>query len=247
MQLSQCLAASLLLVAGSTLAIEKPMSIGVQGKVQRVPYKATHHEYTLAPYIGYDTDTWYFTGLEAGYYLKKDEVSTLKLRAWYLETRYKASEGRGAAMKRLKSRHDTVMAGASYQYMTDFGALRAELSADTFGHSNGFLASTSWVGRFGSEGFHFYPQLGIDWADANQSNYYYGVTGSEAARSGIRKHRVGQTFTPWLALGTDILVGDSVHLYLQPRINFLPSKVKGSPMVDRSSLVVVSGALVVKF
>jgi len=102
------------------------LSLGLGGSLETSAYKMRYRDYSVLPVLNYDDDTWYLDGAEAGYYLINDDVNELKIKAYYDFTSYNSNLGHGDAMRSLKDRHGSLMAGFSYQYTTDYGAVHTQ-------------------------------------------------------------------------------------------------------------------------
>lgn len=236
---------ALLIPISTTMAAE--IGLGVQGEAQFNPYKSYKTDYSVIPYLGYDNKIVYLDGTEAGVYFVNDDKNEFKARVWYLDVEYDPDNARQWAMRQLDTRHSTMMAGFSYQRITDIGAFRGELSGDTLNTSNGIIATLAWAGQIVAEPVTFYPQAGVDWYSEKLARYYYGVSERESARSGLDSWSPHSAVAPWLAVAADWKVTSDVHFYLQPRITFLPSTLRHSPMVDDTVLADIESGLVWSF
>jgi len=236
---------TLLLPLSEALAAE--IGLGVEGEAQFNPYKSYKTDYSLIPYLGYDNKIVYLDGTEAGVYLVNDDKNEFKARVWYLDVEFDPDNARQWAIRQLDTRHSTMMAGVSYQRITDIGAFRGEFSGDTLNTSNGLMATLAWAGQIVAEPVTIYPQAGVDWYSDKLARYYYGISERESAKSGLDAWSPNDAFAPWLAVAADWKVTDNLHFYLQPRITFLPSTIRHSPMVDDNVLADIESGLVWSF
>lgn len=240
-------------VAGVTLfmpfcaASAADWGIGVEGEALITPYKSYKTDYSVIPYLGYDNKIVYLDGTEAGVYVVNDDKNTFKARVWYLDVEYDPDHARQSGMRQLDPRHSTMMAGLSYQRITDIGAFRGEVSGDTLNTSNGVIATLAWAGQIVARPVTIYPQAGVDWYSEKLVTYYYGISDREAARSGLSAWSPHDAFAPWLAIAADWKVTDSLHFYLQPRVTFLPATIRNSPMVDDNVITDIESGLVWSF
>ncbi len=223
------------------------LSLGVQGEANALPWRNYKTTWSALPYVGYDNAHWYVDGLDAGVYAVNDGVNQLKARLFYLDMEFDPKRSHASRMRELDNRHATMMGGVSYQRITPVGAFRAELSTDTLGESNGLLGTLAWAGQVSLTGVDIYPEAGVDWLNAQQARYYYGISREEASRSGMSAYSPGQAFSPWLAVAADWHVTSHLHFYLQPRITFLPAPLRHSPMVSQSHFWTLNSGLVWTF
>lgn len=240
-------AAGMALLLPISTALAADIGIGVEGEAQFTPYKSYKTDYSAIPYLGYDNKIVYLDGTEAGVYIVNDDKNEFKARVWYLDVEYDPDNARQWAMRQLDTRHSTLMAGLSYQRITDIGAFRGEISGDTLNTSNGVMATLAWAGQIVAKPVTFYPQAGVDWYSEKLARYYYGVSERESMRSGLDSFSPHSAVAPWLAVAADWEVTRDVHFYLQPRITFLPSTIRHSPMVDDTVLTDIQSGLVWSF
>ncbi len=240
-------AAGMALLLPISTALAADIGIGVEGEAQFTPYKSYKTDYSAIPYLGYDNKIVYLDGTEAGVYFVNDDKNEFKARVWYLDVEYDPDNARQWAMRQLDTRHSTLMAGLSYQRITDIGAFRGEISGDTLNTSNGVMATLAWAGQIVAKPVTFYPQAGVDWYSEKLARYYYGVSERESMRSGLDSFSPHSAVAPWLAVAADWEVTRDVHFYLQPRITFLPSTIRHSPMVDDTVLTDIQSGLVWSF
>ncbi|WP_312558849.1 MipA/OmpV family protein [Atlantibacter hermannii] len=240
-------AAGMALVIPFGTAMAADISAGVEGEAQFTPYKSYKTDYSAIPYLGYDNKIVYLDGTEAGVYFVNDDKNEFKARVWYLDVEFDPDNVRQRAMRQLDTRHSTMMAGLSYQRITDIGAFRGEISGDTLNTSNGIIATLAWAGQVVAEPVTIYPQAGVDWYSAKLARYYYGVSERESAASGLNSWSPDSAVAPWLAVAADWKVTPDLHFYLQPRVTFLPSTLRHSPMVDDTVLTTVESGLVWSF
>lgn len=240
-------AAGMALLLPISTALAADIGIGVEGEAQFTPYKSYKTDYSAIPYLGYDNKIVYLDGTEAGVYFVNDDKNEFKARVWYLDVEYDPDNARQWAMRQLDTRHSTLMAGLSYQRITDIGAFRGEISGDTLNTSNAVMATLAWAGQIVAKPVTFYPQAGVDWYSEKLARYYYGVSERESMRSGLDSFSPHSAVAPWLAVAADWEVTRDVHFYLQPRITFLPSTIRHSPMVDDTVLTDIQSGLVWSF
>jgi len=240
-------AAGMALLLPISTALAADIGIGVEGEAQFTPYKSYKTDYSAIPYLGYDNKIVYLDGTEAGVYLVNDDKNEFKARVWYLDVEYDPDNARQWAMRQLDTRHSTFLAGLRYQRIPDIGAFRGEISGDTLNTSNGVMATLAWAGQIIVKPVTFYPQAGVDWYSEKLARYYYGVSERESMRSGLDSFSPHSAVAPWLAVAADWEVTRDVHFYLQPRITFLPSTIRHSPMVDDTVLTDIQSGLVWSF
>ncbi|MEA9389668.1 MipA/OmpV family protein [Acerihabitans sp. TG2] len=209
------------------------ISLGLGGFLTRSPYDAKRNDYSVWPVFNYDNDSWYIQGDEVGGYVLNDDTHELKVKAYYFDQEYQPKEGHGRAMRHLDKRHTTVMSGMSYQYTTAFGAIHTQLATDIRNRSQGVVANLAYLNMVQWAKLSLIPEVGLDWANGQQTRYYYGISSAESARSGLARYRPSANVTPYLSLMTVYNVTAHWNTYASARVNFLAATVRNSPIVNQ--------------
>lgn len=216
-------------------SIAADIALGSVGTLDISAYKAKRENDSLLPVVSFDNDIVYIDGDEAGYYLVNDDVNELKLKTFYFDSSYRAKDGRNIGMRRLDNRYSTMMSGISYQRTTPIGAFHTQLVADTLNKSQGIIPSASYINLITFNALSIVPKLGVDWANGQQTRYYYGISQQEAQRSGMVAYRPHASFTPYASVVIDYRFVSHWEGYISARRDFLSSTVRNSPMVDRNN------------
>ena len=99
---------------------------------------------------------------------------------------------------------------------------------------NGNAADLSLSQYIPVSGVPVIVRAGSKWHDRNWAEYIYGVYSSEA--TGLRsQYAPGNVFVPYLGLNTVYNLTDQMSLFASINANFLPSKVKASPIVSKQN------------
>lgn len=226
--------AIVLLSLSPTYSMATDFALGAGGFLSTSPYNAKKDDYSLWPVINYDDDTWYIQGDDAGRYLINDDVNELKIKAFYYDLSYKSKHGRGEAMRSLNNRESTVMSGMSYQRTTFLGAFHVQLAGDVLNNSQGVMANFSYLNSVQLGLMSLIPEIGVNWANAQQTRYYYGISAQESRRSGLNQYDPSANVTPYVALTADYKLTSHWDTYASARTDFLPATVRNSPMVGQN-------------
>lgn len=219
------------LPAGYCTAAE--VSLGVESGVSTFAYR-TSPQYWALPYLGYDDGRVYLQGTEGGLYVIQNQHHELKLKAYYLSDEFNASDAKTDALRRLSDRRGTLMAGLSYRYTGTWGALATALAADTLNNSQGVVANVAYFAQETRGKMTFVQEIGIDWSNAQQNRYYYGVSDNESQRSGVERYRPDSGYIPYASVAVDYLFTPHWESYAELTGKYLPSTLRNSPMVDKS-------------
>lgn len=236
------------LIAVSSLAhAESSFSLGAGVGVLQSPYKEYDHDVYPVPVISYENDNFWFSGLAGGYYLWNDDSDKLSVLAYYNPQHFKPGDSDDYRLKQLDRRRSTLMAGLSYVHNTEYGFLRTSLAGDTLNNSNGFLWDLAWLYRYTNGALTLVPGIGATWESDNQNEYYYGVSGREASRSGLNRYDPDSSWSPYLEMTAAYRLTQNWNVYGVARYSRLSDEIKDSPMVDKSWAGALSAGVTYRF
>ncbi|MGX5056684.1 MipA/OmpV family protein [Enterobacter asburiae] len=211
-------------------------SLGLQGGSYGTPYNDRGAENWILPYIGLNYQQFYIDGTEMGYTLLDNPTNTLKLKVWYLDVQYDASDGRSAALRSLNNRHSTMLAGASYLFTTPIGGFQTTLGIDALKQSKGVTANFSWILMKQWGGLTFVPMTGVDWNNGQQNRYYYGIKENEARRSGLEVWKPHSSAIPFVSLAANYDWQNNWNSWAELTGRLYSSTLTGSPMVNKNAI-----------
>lgn len=218
----------------STFALSGELSVGAVASVTVAPYKSYDTVVMPFPFVTYKSDHLYIKGTSLGAHIFKNDRHELSVGASYLGLAFKPSKTDDQVLKRLDKRHSTMLADISYSYVSKFGLIRTQLAQDVLGQSNGMLGNLSLHVPWMTDSFIIMPGVGVQWASSNHNQYYYGISGKESRRSGLKRYRPGDAFTPYMTLEAKVRITDKWDVVAKGRVEYLPRRVKDSPMVGKS-------------
>lgn len=233
------LAAVIPLYFAAPAAQANPLTLGASVIYSQSPYKSGQDRYYPVPVINYEGDSFYVRSLQAGYYLWKDKQDQLSLTVLGSPQSYDPKDADDSDMKALNKRRMTLMAGASYRHSADWGIVRTTLVGDVLDNSNGLIWDLTYLYRFEFGQFSLTPGIGALWNSSNQNDYYYGISSSESRRSGLDRYDADDSWTPYLELSGGWKISDRWSAMLAGRYLRLGDEIKDSPMVDKSSQVLL--------
>lgn len=211
-------------------------SLGVQGGSYGTAYNTRHADYWALPYIGYNGKDWYIDGTEVGYNFINTDTQLFRAKLYYYTNQYSSSDGRNSAMRSLNSRHSTMMAGLTYQYISPIGAFSTTLGADTLNNSQGVTANTAYILLQQWDNFTLVPEIGVDWSNAQNTRYYYGITEEESDRSGLSTWHPHDSLVPYLQLAMNYAWSKKWNTWGEITGRFYPSTISDSPMVNKNGV-----------
>jgi len=184
---------------------------------------------TFKPVFFYDNDKVYAEGEEVGVYLFEDDSHELRINAYYDGTQFNPKDN---DYHHLKKRNWSIMAGASYMYVTPYGGFKIQTGSDILARSHGTVITTSYLAELKSGKWTWYPELGINWNNKKYNQYYYGVTEDESRLSGVSQYKPKSSFNPYLSLNSSYFINDRWNIILGVDVNYLTNQMFNSPLVD---------------
>jgi len=150
---------------------------------------------------------------------------------------YKGSDA--PILNGMEERNDGFLAGASAKWSNPFVDVSAAWMLDVSGESKGQRASLSLEHGFRvGERLMFTPSASAIWLDKKYADYYYGVRAAEA-RADRPAYFVDGTVNAELGLRTDYLFDEHQMAFASVEYTAFGSKIKDSPLTDRSGETMV--------
>ena len=220
-----------ILVCSSSIYAEdesKPsLSIGANYSVDFQSYKGQRTYQSVLPTAFFDNDKVYIEGDEAGVYLLNDDQNQLRLNVDYDGNSYDPT----GELSGLDRRKWSVMAGGSYMRITPFGGLKAQVGTDVLSRSKGTVATASYVAEINKDKWSFYPEIGLQWNDAQYNQYYYGVSQAESQRTGIQAYKANSSVSPYIGLSSNYNFSKHWSVFGTLDVEYLSNQQADSPMV----------------
>lgn len=186
---------------------------------------------TILPSLFYDNGTFYARGSQFGGYLINDDKNELSGFIQPGGSQFDPDDADGA-LKELDERKWSGMAGVSYLRRTPIGGFRGQVATDITGHSEGTVARLTYLARLNPGKWTIYPSVGLEWANEDYNEYYYGVTQKESDKSGIKTYSPDSSISPYVSVNATYEINKDWDLFLGQSINYLSDEQHDSPMVD---------------
>lgn len=208
-------------------------SLGIQGGSYGTAYKTRHADHWGLPYIGYNGKDWYIDGTEAGFNFINTDTQLFRTKLYYYTNQYSSSDGRNSAMRSLNSRYSTMMLGFTWQYISPVGAFSTTVGADTLNNSKGVTVNAAYILLQQWGHFTLVPEVGVDWSNAQNTRYYYGISEEESEHSGFSAWRPHDSYVPYLQLAVNYAWSKQWNTWSEITGRFYPSTISDSPMVNK--------------
>lgn len=218
----------------TTPATAAEISVGLGGAWQSSPYK--EHDDTLlpVPLIHFEGERFYVRGLNAGVHIWRNESHELSFGAAYSALSFDSGKTADRRLKRLDDRHPTLNAYLQYIVKTDYGHAGMRILRDVLDNSDAFSAEVYYTYPFMLGPVYVRPGAGIRWDSEDQLDYYFGISSSEARKSGLDRYSPDGGISPFLSLEADWSFADNWSVMAAGSVLFLNKEIKDSPMVDDS-------------
>lgn len=165
-----------------------------------------------------------------------------------LPKRFVPRDSSDPAVRKVDKREMTMTAGLNSGLWTPVGMLGLLLQGDILGRSNSLLATASYKYLLKiTNRFIVVPSANITWANSKHNDYYYGITTSEAARSGLPKYDASHAFTPSFDLTLNYIFTEHIRAMLRGSFIMLPDEVRDSPIVDKAGIWNIISGILYKF
>jgi outer membrane protein len=151
---------------------------------------------------------------------------------------YKAKDA--PILNGMEEREAGIFAGPSFKWSNPIADVFGEAMFDASGKSKGqrFTIGVERQLHFGDR-FMITPSVAATWADEKYADYYYGVRSAEA-RADRPAYSIGDGIVNTeLTLRADYMFDQRQAVFLQAGYTLLDSKIKDSPLTDRSGETMV--------
>lgn len=159
-------------------------------------------------------------------------IKTARVGYGYLELAGRVNVEGFDADHGLHRRSNPIPLGLGTYQETPFGAFFLNVFRD-FNTSHGTLAEAIYAAQVDLGRVSIYPEAGVEYRSSSYNDYYFGVSASESAASGLRQYSVGSSTSPIFGLAADVPLSGDWHLNLHWRRKWLDNTVSDSPLVRR--------------
>ena len=207
-------------------------SLGLAAGIADYGYRDTDALVLPLPIINYENHGFFIHSLTAGYYLWQDSNDKLAVDIRYAPLSFDPDKSDDAQMNQLNKRHSTVMSGLSWEHYANWGVLYTSIAGDNLDNSDGWVAEAAWLYPIHSGRWDVVPSFGVTWSNADQNQYYYGVSHSESVRSGMAEYSADDSWNPYMELALRYQITPNWYTAALIRATHYGSGISNSPMLD---------------
>ena len=220
---------------------------GIGGSATSNEYRGMRSDGTFLPLIGYEGKRFYLRGVSGGVHLFRNAWFEFNAQLSYLPQHFYAGNSDSRAMRRLDDRYSSMLAGLNARLMSPIGILTLTGSTDVIGYSNGFIVDGNYSYPLVFDRLSLVPTVGLQWTDANYTDYYYGISASESRKSGLSEYDPSSSVAPYGQLSARFSFTDHWSAFASFRATFLDKEITNSPMVETSEKYSVGLGLMYRF
>lgn len=185
----------------------------------------------VVPVFFYESERFYFRGIQAGYRFYNDQALSLSLDLRAEFQSWKPSDS--PVLQGMNTRKVTAEGGLNARYRINNWEWRAGLWQDIFGRHKG------WQGELALAYNHrinhrwlIIPRIEILTVSSKKADYYFGVREEEALPQ-RPQYSVGSTYSLALAASLRYQINYRWNAYADIGAAYLSSDIRNSPIVDR--------------
>ena len=211
-------------------------AVGAAAVSSASPYRSYDRTVWPIPVVNYNGSDFYLTGLDGGVYLAKHADYDISIDASIATNYFDPSDTSNPQLKQLKTRDPSLMAGVRFRHRADWGQVQVNIAQDVSGDSKGQTAQVEYAYPVVSGALTLIPSVGDSWASSTFSDYYFGVSSNDAARSGLSYYHPDASWSPYVKLIASYRISTNWSAFTQVRFTHLTKAISDSPMVDSTGL-----------
>lgn len=195
---------------------------------------ATDDKVGVVPLVLYDNDYFYAEGSELGFYAHKDDKNWFRVGASYEARHFEPDDAKTTALKGLDERKPSANITLGYMHITHVGGFEVKAGADMMDRSGGqtiSLAHRSYF-KLADDKLIIYPKFGVNWYSEDYNQYYFGVSETESAKTGIATYKTKSSYSPFVSVSGKYQFSDHVGFFGNVKSEWLSGTQKKSPLVD---------------
>jgi outer membrane protein len=216
------------------LATAGELSLGAgaySSKSEYIDFKDTSG---ALPIINYQGEGWSIGASGLTIDLLGNEDAPLSVAAVVASVGNGFDEDDSKAFSGMKKRDDSIDLGVAIDYKLARGKIGASLMGDVSSTHKGFVFDVNYSQGIPLFGGFFEPSIGIEMQSSDFTDYYYGVSNSEATAS-RSAYAADSAVNPYIEYSYMYPINDNIKLLHGANFTKLDSEIEHSSIVDRSN------------
>lgn len=218
--------------AQSTTEKTPTWTLGIGAVWSPSPYRNYDNKAWPLPMINYEGKSFFVHGATLGYRLFNTGSDDFSIIASPLGNRFVHNDTRDPQLRQLSDRDISGLAGVAWRHHAEWGVIQASAQKEFTGHGSGSVVDANYSYPIAEGSLTLIPTAGAAYYSADLDNYYYGISGSDALRSGLPFYHAGGGAQPYFGITATYRVSHSWQVTGGLRYTVLPDAIKNSPMVD---------------
>jgi MipA family protein len=227
-----CTAFCLPAAAQSTAESNPTWSLGLGAVWSPSPYRNYDNKAWPLPMVNYEGKSFYVRGATLGYRLLKTDSDEFSLIASPLGNRFIHDDTSNPQLRKLSDRDISGLAGVAWRHHADWGVIQASAQKEFTGHGGGSVFDANYSYPIVAGKLKLIPMVGASYNTSGINDYYYGISSSDALRSGLPYYHAGGGSSPYFGIVATYRLSHSWQATGGIRYTLLPDAIKNSPMVD---------------
>lgn len=201
-------------------------------------YKDAGGHTIVYPYVGYSGSRLTIAGPSGWYRVVGPKMLNISVGGTLLPDSFDPKKSTDKHMQQLNDREYSIGAGLQGSLLLkSLGLFNVRLLRAFRGGNGGYYGDASYTAMvskgLGPVSVSLIPSLGVQYYSDKLANYYYGVSSTEATKSGFKAYAPGAGFQPYISIGLLGEVKGRVRAYVSTKIARLPDSVENSPIISK--------------
>tara|TARA_E500000178_G_scaffold352691_1_gene416697 strand:- start:624 stop:1424 length:801 start_codon:yes stop_codon:yes gene_type:complete len=218
--------------------IQKPWSVGIAGMFSPNIYKDTEDSYLLLPFISYTGDRFALYGPNAIFKLNNQKYYDISANAYLYSENFKPSDSSDSNLQKLNERKYSMMAGIKLLFKINrSNKINLGIYRSFFGAENGLLVKSTYsfnkMINLKNSIIRISPAIGVEYQNAQLTNYYYGISNSESSISLLPEYNLKSAISPYISFNIMYTLNHQWTIALSSTAKMTPNTIYDSPMVNK--------------
>lgn len=212
----------------------------------RSPYKGHDDYYIPFPSLQIESKYFFIKELKLGFYLYRDDADEHELTLGITPgfTIFDPDKTDNLQLSLLDKRNMAADVYLQYLRRYRYGTVGAKIYMDVLGNADGFGADAFYKLPVFINDFTITPGVGLSYLNGGRTDYYYGISKTEALRSGLTYYHADFSVSPYVSLEASYLTENGWNIFANAQYTYLSNEITDSPMIgEDTSLLVSFGAM----